>query len=84
MDATEQLTMPSTFDLTGFLGYILLVENGKGELRPHVEDDLHFRDPETPVIVVPPSPYPIALLYWDADVQLYRVQTVRPDEARYR
>ena len=76
--------MDSTFDLAGFLGYVLLIKDGRGELRPHIEDDLQFRSDSEPMIVVPQSPYPLALLYWDADVQLYRVQTVRPDEKKFR
>ena len=84
MDAAEQLTMPSTFDLTGFLGYVLFVEDGKDRLRPFVEHNMQFRGEQEPVIVVPPSEFPVGLLYWDSDVHLFRVVTVRPDERQFR
>ena len=84
MDATNQLTMPSTFDLKGFLGYVLFVPDGPDRLRPFVEHNMQFRGEAEPIIVVPASDFPVGLLYWDNDVHLFRVVTIRPDEAHFR
>jgi len=84
VDAAQQLTMPSTFDLTGFLGYVLFVEDGKGQLHQYLETNMQFRGEQEPIIVVPPSKFPAGLLYWDNDVHLFRVVTIRPDEAKFR
>ena len=84
MDAAQQLTMPSTFDLTGFIGYVLFVPDGKDRLRPFVEYNMQFRGEAEPIIVVPPSKFPVGLLYWDNDVHLFRAVTIRPDEAKFR
>ena len=87
MDAAQRKKfhkMGSTFDLTGFYGYLLFVENGKGQLRQHFEANMQFRGEQEPIIIVPPSDYPVGLLYWDTDINLFRVVTVRPEEAHYR
>ena len=84
MDATQQLTMASTFDLAGFIGYVLFVPDGKDRLCPFVEHNMQFRGEQEPIIVVPPSDFPVGLLYWDNDVHLFRVVTIRPDEVHFR
>lgn len=51
--------MDSTFDLDGFLGFILL--DGR---RPRIDHDIPFRSPSVPTLVVPKSALPVGLLYW--------------------
>lgn len=55
--------MNSEFSLEGFLGYVLLQQEGDN-LRPVIDHNLQFQSESEPKVIVAESPYPVGLLYW--------------------
>ena len=78
------LNLKATFELKGFLGYVQLARTAPDEVRPQVDHDLCFRAPDDATVIVPPALLPVGLLYWDEVRQRFWIETVLPDQRRFR
>ena len=80
--------LPSTYDRGDahkrHLGFLIFERDGEN-VPLRFTDELWTRDPESdPTLVVPPSAFPVGIVYMDLDTKKFVVKTVQPEESRYR